>query len=55
MKSVFERKLEPPALAILGNGTKPEIEREAERLAAAIGSRPGLRLTGIDLARSRTC
>ncbi|GAC1334169.1 MAG: NAD(+)/NADH kinase [Isosphaeraceae bacterium] len=49
MNPVLEREFDPPALTILGNGTKPEIEREAERLAEAIRSRAGLRLTGIDL------
>ena len=40
-----------PALrvAILGNGTKPEVRAEAEELARAVGERPGLRLTGVDL------
>ena len=37
------------ALAILGNGTKPEVVTHAERLRAAIASHPGLRLVGVDL------
>lgn len=50
MTPVLESKGDPPTLTILGNGTKPEIEREADRLARAIRARPELRLTGIDLS-----
>lgn len=38
------------AVAILGNGTKPEVHVEADRLAATIADCPGLRLAGVDLA-----
>jgi NAD+ kinase len=37
-------------LAILGNGTKPEVEVEAERLAGAIAAQAGLASVGIDLS-----
>ena len=41
----------PPPLkvAILGNGTKPEVPGEAERLATAMAAHPRLKLTGVDL------
>ncbi|RUL88632.1 NAD(+)/NADH kinase [Tautonia sociabilis] len=39
----------PLRIAVLGNGTKPEVVAEASRLATAIGRRPGLVLTGVDL------
>ncbi|MDX2035177.1 MAG: NAD(+)/NADH kinase [Isosphaeraceae bacterium] len=37
-------------IAILGNGTKPEVVREARRLGAAIESHPGLELLTVDLS-----
>ena len=37
-------------LAILGNGTKPEVELEAVRLAGWIADRQGLSVAGIDLS-----
>jgi len=39
----------PLSVAILGNGTKPEVPPEADRLASAMSAHPGLRLAGIDL------
>ncbi len=39
----------PLSVAILGNGTKPEVPPEADRLATAMSAYPGLRLAGIDL------
>ncbi len=40
----------PLDIAILGNGTKPEVLVEAERLAGAIEGRAGLRLVAVDLS-----
>ena len=40
----------PLGLAILGNGTKPEVVALAERLATLIAGRPEIRLAGVDLA-----
>jgi NAD+ kinase len=40
----------PLNVAILGNGTKPAVVDEADRLAGVLAGHPGLRLTGIDLA-----
>jgi len=40
----------PLDLALLGNGTKPEVVAEAERLARAIEGAEGVRLVGVDLA-----
>lgn len=42
--------LPPLALAILGNGTKPEVVALADRLATQISGRSEIRLTGVDLA-----
>lgn len=39
----------PLAVAILGNGTKPEVPAAADRIASAMNEVPGLRLTDIDL------
>ncbi len=38
------------AIAILGNGTKPEVRAHAESLRAAIVDHPGLRMVNVDLA-----
>ena len=35
---------------ILGNGTKPEVHAEAERLADAVVRAPGVELAGVDLS-----
>jgi len=43
------KKPPPLSVAILGNGTKPAVPAEAERLAKAVGARRGLRLAGVDL------
>ena len=40
----------PLKLMILGNGTKPSVLAEAERLRAAIESAPGIALAGMDLS-----
>jgi NAD+ kinase len=40
----------PLRLAILGNGSKPEVGPEARRLAEAIAARPGLELAVLDLS-----
>jgi NAD+ kinase len=40
----------PLDLVLLGNGTRPEIAAEAERLAAAIAAVPGLRCAEVDLS-----
>jgi NAD+ kinase len=40
----------PLGVAILGNGTKPEVAAEVERLAADLADCPGLTLAGIDLS-----
>ena len=40
----------PLGLAILGNGTKPEVAAEADRLAVELDGHPGLRLVGVDLS-----
>jgi NAD+ kinase len=40
----------PLRLVILGNGTREEVHAEAERLAAAMASSPGVVLVGIDLS-----
>jgi NAD+ kinase len=40
----------PLDLVLLGNGGRPEIAAEAERLAAAIAATPGLRCAGVDLS-----
>jgi NAD+ kinase len=37
-------------LAVLGNGTKPEVVAVAGRLAEAVAGRPGLAVAGVDLA-----
>jgi NAD+ kinase len=42
--------LPPLNVAILGNGTKPAVVAEADRLAGVLAGHPGLRLTGTDLA-----
>jgi len=46
------RQPSPPPLrvAVLGNGTKPEVRAEATRLAAALAETPGLLPTVVDLA-----
>jgi NAD+ kinase len=41
---------EPLRVAILGNGTKPAVAAEADRLAGAVAEHPELRLTVTDLA-----
>jgi NAD+ kinase len=41
---------EPLKLVILGNGTKPEVHAQAQRLAGALAGHAALRVTGIDLA-----
>ena len=40
----------PLRLMILGNGTRDEVRTEAQRLASAIGSAPGVVLAGVDLS-----
>jgi NAD+ kinase len=40
----------PLRLMILGNGTREEVRTEAQRLASAIASEPGVVLAGIDLS-----
>jgi NAD+ kinase len=40
----------PPRIALLGNGTKSEVETESRRLAEAISRRVGLKLAGVELA-----
>ena len=40
----------PLHLAILGNGTKPEVVAQADRIAGAVEAFEGLRLVGVDLA-----
>ncbi len=40
----------PLRLMLLGNGTREEVRDEAQRLAWAIGSEPGVVLAGIDLS-----
>ena len=40
----------PLSVVILGNGTKPEVHAEAERLAEAMAGHPRIRLVGIDLS-----
>ena len=40
----------PLRIALLGNGTKPEVVAEADRLAREIGRTAGLGLVGVDLA-----
>jgi NAD+ kinase len=40
----------PLRVAMLGNGTKPEVPGLAVRLAEAVASTPGLELTGVDLS-----
>ena len=40
----------PLRLMLLGNGTREEVRDEAQRLASAIGSEPGVVLAGIDLS-----
>src|SRR4051812_18146789 len=42
--------LPPLRLVILGNGTKPEVQAESQRLADAVARRPELALVGVDLA-----
>jgi len=42
--------LPPLGVVVLGNGTKPEVHAEAERLAKAIEQHPALHLCGLDLA-----
>jgi NAD+ kinase len=37
-------------LTLLGNATKPEVIREAERLASIVSQTPGLELAGVDLS-----
>jgi NAD+ kinase len=37
-------------VAVLGNGTKPEVRDEAGRLASAVAAASGLLLTGVDLS-----
>jgi NAD+ kinase len=44
------RLLTPLRVALLGNGTKPEVQSQADRLARPIAEHPALRLAGIDLA-----
>jgi NAD+ kinase len=39
----------PLRIALLGNGTKPEVLAEADRIAGEIRRRPRLELTGVDL------
>ncbi len=40
----------PLRVAVLGNGTKDEVVRETERVAAAVRGTPGLELAGVDLS-----
>src|SRR3954469_20183063 len=40
----------PLRVAILGNGTKPEVVAASGRLAAVVEATPSLRLVGVDLA-----
>jgi NAD+ kinase len=40
----------PLGIAILGNGTKPEVHVEAERLASAVTAEPRVQLVGVDLS-----
>ena len=40
----------PLSVVILGNGTKPEVSKEAIRLGEAIEKHPGATLSGVDLA-----
>ncbi|MFO0954364.1 MAG: NAD(+)/NADH kinase [Isosphaeraceae bacterium] len=40
----------PLRIAVLGNGTKPEVRAVSARLAQAVGERPGLALAGVDLS-----
>ncbi len=40
----------PLNVAILGNGTKPEVKTEAVRLAKALEDHPGVTSVGVDLA-----
>ncbi len=40
----------PLNLAILGNGTKPEVVAQAERIGRAVEAFAGIRLVGVDLA-----
>lgn len=42
--------LPPLRVAILGNGTKPEVVDEADRLARTLGRTPGVALAEVDLA-----
>lgn len=42
--------MNPLTVVILGNGTKPDVPAEAERIASAIAAQPGLRLAGTDLS-----
>jgi NAD+ kinase len=44
------RGLPPLRVAILGNGTKPEVNREARRLDGAVRAHPGVVPAGLDLA-----
>ena len=44
------RPAPPLSVAILGNGTKPEVHIVAERLARALAKHPDLSLVGLDLA-----
>jgi NAD+ kinase len=40
----------PLNVVILGNGTKPEVQSDAQRLAGAVAQRPELSLVGVDLS-----
>jgi len=40
----------PLRIAVLGNGTKPEVHDQARRLADAVGRHPGVDLARVDLA-----
>ena len=44
------RSTAPLALAILGNGTKPEVVAQAARIGRAVEAFEGIRLVGVDLA-----
>ncbi|MBX6311982.1 MAG: NAD(+)/NADH kinase [Isosphaeraceae bacterium] len=50
MTTVEPATSSPLSIAILGNGSKPEVPLAAERLAAAITAEPGLALAQIDLS-----
>jgi NAD+ kinase len=39
----------PLRVALLGNGTKPDVTTQAARLAGALGAQPGLALAAVDL------